>query len=156
MNYPRNFQPNESLSRFGVQPLDPGYIYVLSVGKKIKVGRSIAPAKRIKEARTWLPDAEVIGVKPFWSHTALERALHVGLAQFWHDKEWYDFQDDDFFEYFIDEIRAFSDENINANSINFIYMMNGTGMAEFTLEESSSDISKRKFLRENSQNFRED
>ncbi|OKL42908.1 GIY-YIG nuclease family protein [Pseudovibrio exalbescens] len=151
-----NFQASESLSRFGVIPTDPGFIYVIAAYKKIKVGRSVAPKKRIKEAKTWLPDAEIIGVKPFWNHTALERALHVGLAQFWHDKEWYDFKDDDFYEYFIDEIKAFSDENINSNSINFIYMMNGTGMAEFTLEESASSISKRKFLKENSQNFRED
>ncbi len=147
-----NFRPSDRLVIFGVEPNDPGYIYVIRDTNRIKIGRSVTPQKRLREARTWLPDVEIIGVKPFWNHTSLERAIHVGLAQFWYNKEWYDFQDDEFFEYFINEIRAFSDDDINANSINFAYMMNGTGMAEITIEESNSGKSKKGFLLECSQN----
>ncbi|MEM7746432.1 MAG: hypothetical protein AAF409_22285, partial [Pseudomonadota bacterium] len=84
-------------------------------------------------------------------HREVEDAIHVGLAQFWKQNEWYDFGSDEFMEYFADEFRAFSDDDINSNSVNFIYMMNGTGMAEFTLERSGRSgkvTRKSEFLRE--------
>lgn len=141
------FKPDSRLSIFGVKPVDPGYIYVVMSDNKIKVGRSTSPRKRLREAKTWLPDAQIIGVKPFWCHTSVEQSIHIGLASFWYDKEWYDFQNDEFFETFLDEIKAFSNSDINSNSIDFIYFMNGSGMSEFTLEQSGSQESKMSFLK---------
>ena len=96
---------------------------------------------------------EVIGVKPFWNHRFLENSLHIGLANFWKSNEWYDFGQDEFFAYFLDEFRTFSNGDINRNSVNFIYMMNGTGMAEFTIEQSQQGTPKKRFLRESTQNY---
>ena len=146
------FIPSKSLSNFYVQPIDPGFIYVIQHTEMLKIGRSINPRKRIKEAKTWIPDMRIIGIKPFWNHREKENSIHIGLAQFWKQSEWYDFGNDEFFEYFLDEFRAFDDQDINSNSLNFTYMMNGTGMSEFTLEQSRERIVKSRFLRKNSQN----
>ncbi|MEP2706152.1 MAG: GIY-YIG nuclease family protein [Yoonia sp.] len=146
------FRPSSWIANFGVRAGDPGYIYVIEHLGSIKVGRSVNPGKRLREAKTWIPDIHVLGVKPFWGHREVEDAIHVGLAQFWKQNEWYDFGGDEFFDYFLDEFRAFKDNDINSNSVNFIYMMNGTGMSEFTLAQSGDGTPKSKFLVECSQN----
>lgn len=144
---PNDFKPSDSLSRFGVRPGDPGYVYILRSGPKLKIGCSKDREKRIRQAKTWLPDCEIVAVKPFWGHRDVEKYIHIGLSQFWYKQEWYEFEGDEFEEWFISEFQLFSDTDINSNSIDFIYFMNSTGMSEMTLEMSRENISKSKFLR---------
>ncbi|MGY3670932.1 GIY-YIG nuclease family protein (plasmid) [Marinovum sp. KMM 9989] len=132
------------------RPADPGFIYLFSDRGRYKVGRTIAPEKRIKAARTWIPDIQVIGMKPFWFHSELESYIHVGLAAFAFDREWFDFEGDEFKQEFIDEFSFFKDEDPIGNTRSFAYFVNGTGMNGFTLDWSSQGCSKRQFLRDNS------
>ena len=37
--------------------------------------------------QTWLPDGEVIGIKPFWCISEFERTILCGIANFWHEGE---------------------------------------------------------------------
>lgn len=145
---PVQFSPIPSLANFGVQPRDPGYIYVLGAGSRLKIGRSVNRATRIKQAKTWLPECEVIGVKPFWNHKVVEKYLQLGMARFWITGEWYEFEGDEFEDLFLTEFRAFSEQDINRNSVDFIYFMNSTGMSELTLEFSARKSSKLGFQRE--------
>ncbi|MEE9428842.1 MAG: GIY-YIG nuclease family protein [Paracoccaceae bacterium] len=119
-------------------------------GSKLKIGRTKNKKDRMRQAKTWLPDGEVVGIKPFRDHKNLENYLHLGLAQFWYKGEWYDFEGDEFEEWFIEEFAALDDTDVNANSINFIYLMNSTGMNEFTLEYSKGSSSKLGFQRDES------
>ncbi len=112
------FKATESLKIFGVVPNDPGYIYVIRSGPRLKIGCSKSKKSRLREAKTWLPDGEVIGIKPFWNHRELEKYLQLGLAMFWYKGEWYEFEGDEFEEHFLDEFKAFNDFDINRNSIN--------------------------------------
>ena len=112
------FKATESLKIFGVVPNDPGYIYVIRSGPRLKIGCSKSKKSRLREAKTWLPDGEVIGIKPFWNHRELEKYLQLGLAMFWYKGEWYEFEGDEFEEHFLVEFKAFNDFDINRNSIN--------------------------------------
>ncbi|WP_428411594.1 GIY-YIG nuclease family protein [Pararhizobium sp.] len=147
---PDSFQPSKSLGNFGISFGDPGYIYVIRSGSRLKIGRSTNRTSRLRQAKTWLPDGEILGVKPFWNHQAVERYIQLGLAMFWYKGEWYDFKGDEFEESFIDEFIAFDDTDINRNSIDFIYFMNSSGMSEYTLEFSTRKSSKLRFQREES------
>ena len=66
--------------------------------------------------------------------------------------EWYDFGGDEFEESFIEDFIAFDDDDINRNSIDFIYFMNSSGMSEYTLEFSQRNVSKARFQRGESVN----
>lgn len=140
----------ERAKRYFGSPSDPGYIYVLRDRGRYKIGKSKQPRSRIRSARTWIPDVQTIGVKPFWFHGELEKYLQVGLAQFSLQREWYDFEGDEFEDWFVEEWTSFHDGQPDKNTRDFTYFMNGTGMAEFTLAWSSQEISKSKFLWENS------
>jgi hypothetical protein len=102
----------------------------------------------LRAARTWIPDVKVIGVKPFWHVADLERSLHIALTDYWIDGEWFDFGEDEFQEYFIETFQEFYDDDINRNSVDFIYWMNSTGMSEFTWEFSSRGISLPEWRRQ--------
>ncbi len=147
---PDCFQPSKSLGNFGISSGDPGYIYVIRSGPRLKIGRSMDRTSRLRQARTWLPDGEILGVKPFWNHQIVERNIQLGLAMFWYKGEWYDFKGDAFEGSFIDEFMAFDDSDINRNSIDFIYFMSSSGMSEYTLEFSTRKSSKLRFQREES------
>ncbi|MDU0362484.1 hypothetical protein RWK44_18970 [Rhizobium sp. 25PS6] len=147
-----SFQPSAYLGRFGVSADDPGYIYVIRSQSRWKIGRSTGKRDRLRQARTWIPDGEVVGIKPFWNHRAVEKYLQLGLAMFWYKGEWYDFGDDEFEESFIEEFIAFDDVDISRNSIDFIYFMNSSGMSEYTFEFSQRKVSKASFQREESVN----
>lgn len=129
-------------------PADPGYIYLLKDRGRYKVGRTKSPKHRLRVARTWIPDIQVIGMKPFWFHIELEAYVHVGLAQFSYKGEWFDFEGDDFEEQFVGEFKFFSDEDPISNARSFAYFVNGTGMNELTLVWSRQGNSKRRFLSE--------
>ncbi|MFC4732638.1 GIY-YIG nuclease family protein [Salipiger abyssi] len=142
-----NFHPSASLKIFGVTPRDPGYVYLCEDRGRYKIGRSRNPWKRLREAFTWSPSIQILAQKPFWNHCEVEDALHTGLAAFWSVREWFDFQADPFCECFVEGFCAFDNQDINKNSIDFIYFMNGNGMSEFTLERSRTRISKAAFLK---------
>lgn len=131
---------------FGVPREDPGFIYFLRSGKYFKIGRSSNPIQRLKPARTWNPEIEIIGIKPFWQHKAAEFELHIGMARAWRRLEWFELPDESY-DWLLDEFTAFDDRNLDSNSINFTYMMNGTGMSEFTHEFSQSRFAKKGFLK---------
>lgn len=142
------FRPN--LKIFGVVPEDPGWIYVIKNRELYKIGKSSNPVRRIlRDAKTWLPDLDVIGIKPFWNVTEVERHLHEGLTNFWHDREWFKFGDDPFKKEFIESFQEFYDEDHDMNSVDFIYWYNGSGMAEFAMERHYQNVSLRKWLRKN-------
>ncbi|MDR6103175.1 hypothetical protein QE369_003372 [Agrobacterium larrymoorei] len=151
-----NFKESPYLGRFGVQASDPGYIYVVKSQSRLKIGRSVGRTDRLRQARTWLPDGEVLGVKPFWQHQEVEKHLQIGLAMFWYKGEWYDFKGDEFEEQFLDEFVAFHDEDINKNSIDFVYFMNSSGLSEYTMEFSRQSVSKASFQRLESVNHNEE
>lgn len=142
-----NYSVSNSSTKTEVTPGDPGFIYVVQDGTRLKVGRTINPKRRMRDMSTWIPKAKIIGVKPFWNHKRKENILHIGLAHFWDEKEWYEFGIDPFLEYFISEFMAFSDTDINTNSINFTYMINGTGMSDFTVDQSERRIPKKGILK---------
>ena len=141
------FRPN--LDIFGVSRHDPGWLYIVRNADLLKVGKTIDPKRRLfREARTWLPDMELIGVKPFWNIHDLERLLHCGLAQFWYSGEWHKFPDGDCSEFLITGFREFYDDDRDMNSVDFIYWFNSSGMGELVMEQNHRQISLRKWQRE--------
>ena len=143
-----DFKPEDWIRNFGIVPGSPGWIYVLKSGSRLKIGKTTNFKKRIKDARTWIPDISVVGVKPFWHVSDLERALHIALTDFWVDLEWFNFNGDEFEKVFLDTFCEFYDDDINRNSVDFGYWMNSTGMAEFTLEHSERRVSLPEFRRQ--------
>jgi hypothetical protein len=115
-----DFRPN--LDIFGVPRSDPGWLYIVKNGKRFKVGKTINPKGRLLQARTWLPEMEVVGVKPFWNISNLERQLLSGLAQFWKSGEWHEFPGDTY-DFLFDDFRGFYEEDRDMNSVDFIYWM---------------------------------
>jgi hypothetical protein len=138
------------IRRFGVVPEDPGFIYLLENQGRYKIGRSKSRTSRIKEARTWLPDMDVISVKPFWDVTKKEKLMHIGFARCWYAKEWFIIPDEGYRFALVDEFVAFSDVDRDRNSVDFIYWFNGGGMAEFVMEQCRQRVSLKKFLQNES------
>ena len=136
------------IRNFFVDAIDPGYLYVIEHGGKYKIGSSKTRRNRLRNAKTWLPDMTIVGIKPFWGYKEKERLLHVGNAMCWYDGEWFVPYDEGFQEYFIDEFTAFSDTDINRNSVDFVYWYNGSGMSSYAIEHNQREQSTRKFLQE--------
>ena len=114
--------------------VDPGYIYVIEHHGQYKIGKTRRTKERLKAAKTWLPDMNLIGLKPFWGMSHHERLLHTGFAFYWYSGEWYKFEgDDDARDLLLDGFTAFSDDNPDNNSRDFIYWYNGDGMAELVM-----------------------
>jgi hypothetical protein len=140
------FRPN--LDAFGVNRLDPGWLYIVKNGPLFKIGKTTNPSRRLlKEARTWLPNLDVVGVKPFWNISQLERQLHSGIANFWYSGEWHQFPDDTY-DWLFENFRGFYDEDRDMNSVDFIYWINGSGMAELIIEQNRRRISLKRWQRE--------
>ncbi len=149
MTSTRKFRPD--LRVFGVATNDPGWIYVVRNGDLIKVGKSINPRQKInRQAKTWLPDLEVIGTKPFWNISDTERLIHEGLSQFWYNREWFSFGTDEFGDQFIEDFREFYDDDRDMNSVDFIYWLNGSGMSEFVIERRQQGLSLARWFRQES------
>ena len=117
-------------------------------GDLFKIGKTRNPKQRLRQARTWAPDIEVIAVKPFWNISELERMLHEGLADNWHKGEWFEISDESIQEFLIDGFRGFYQKDRDMNSVDFIYWYNGSGMMEFQMERCERRVSLRKFQRE--------
>lgn len=96
--------------------IDPGYIYIIRQGRRLKIGKSRNRLARLRAAKTWLPDGILIASKPFWHCKAVEWAIHQGLAHFWYKGEWFDFRGNQYERIFIREFKAFDDNDINRNS----------------------------------------
>src|ERR1700720_411252 len=79
------------LEVFGVARHDPGWIYIFKNGDLLKVGKTTDPRQRVKEARTWLPNINILGIKPFWNVSHIEQTLHEGCAPYWYAGEWFKF-----------------------------------------------------------------
>lgn len=138
------------IRHFGITPADPGFIYILENEQRYKVGKSVNARERIRAAKTWMPDLNVIGIKPFWNVTRLERLLHVGLARCWYHGEWFELIDDGYRNTLIGGFVEFSDADRDRNSVDFIYWFNSSGMAEFTSEQCSQRLTTSRFLRQES------
>jgi hypothetical protein len=139
-----SFRPN--LRIFGVTRKDPGWIYLIKSNGLYKIGKTSNPTRREREARTWLPDLEMIGIKPFWDVSEKERLIHLGLTYFWHEREWFKFGDDEFEEVFVETFQEFYEEDRDMNSVDFIYWFNSSGMSGFVTEQNRQKLSLKKFL----------
>jgi hypothetical protein len=133
---------------WNIPRVDPGFLYVIKAGDRLKIGKSKDSKSRIRAAKTWLPDMELIGIKPFWLTDEFEKDLHTGLAQWWYEGEWFHPGDDPYLEEFLQNFCAFSDDEADRdkNSINFLYWMGD--MAEVTMERSSRSQGRRAFQRD--------
>lgn len=127
---------------------NPGYIYIIEAGRRLKIGKSKQRESRIRDARTWLPDMALVGVKPFWNVNYLEKELHEGLAQWWYEGEWFHPGNDPYLENFLFNFRAFSDDEAqrDMNSVNFSYWMHD--MAEVAMERAHRGQALRAFQRD--------
>jgi hypothetical protein len=138
-----DFRPN--LDIFGVPRLDPGWLYIVKNGERFKVGKTTNPRRRMLAARTWLPNLELVGVKPFWNIGRLERELLAGLAQFWVSGEWHQFPDNSY-DFVFEAFAGFYEEDRDMNSVDFIYWMHEFG--EILMEFYSRKNTLRKWQRE--------
>ena len=140
------FRPN--LDIFGVRRNDAGWLYLMKSGDLFKIGKTKNPKRRIRDARTWIPDIEIIAMKPFWNISRLERMLHEGLADQWHKGEWFKFADASYHDFVVDGFLDFYSEDRDINSVDFIYWYNGSGMMEFAIERDARRVSLKKFQRD--------
>ena len=141
-----DFRPD--LSIFGVPRLDPGWIYLIKSGALFKIGKTTQPARRVRNALTWAPDIEVLAMKPFWNISYIEHKLHEGLADCWHKGEWFSFPHNADRELIIEGLQGFYEKDRDANSVNFIYWYNGSGMLDFCIERHHRKVSLRRFQQE--------
>jgi hypothetical protein len=128
--------------------IDPGWLYMLKHADLIKVGKTKDPKRRLREAQTWLPDCDVIGVKPFWKIHEFERTLLCGIANYWHEGEWHHFPNGSADECLIDGFRSFSDHDRNSNTFEFNYWIGGSGMGEVVMEQNHRRVTLRRFQRD--------
>jgi hypothetical protein len=109
------------INRFGVTALDPGYLYVVENNGLFKIGRTNKPTLRLANAKTWLPDMVIIGVKPFWNIRHIENCMHVGFARAWYKQEWFKPPDESYCELLTEGFSEFHDIDRDKNSVDFIY-----------------------------------
>ena len=134
-----------------VRRVDPGYIYIIESGGLFKIGKTKSTEKRLKAAKTWLPDMNLVGFKPFWGMSHHERCLQTGFARYWYSGEWFNFAGDDAArDLLIEGFVAFSDDNPDMNSVNFIYWFNGDGMAEMLMAMTDQKLTLPKFQKQES------
>jgi hypothetical protein len=133
-----------------VRRVDPGYLYAIEDNGRFKIGKTSSTKERLKAAKTWLPDMKLIGFKPFWRISYNERLLHIGLTRFWYAGEWFSFEAEaEMREWFVDNFTAFSDDDPDMNSVNFIYWCHD-GMLEFQIEIDCQNLTLPKFQRQES------
>jgi hypothetical protein len=130
------------------QPVNPGWLYILRSGSLFKVGKTTNPRRRIRQAQTWLPDGEVIGIKPFWRIHEFERILLCGIANFWHKGEWHQFPDETWSDFLTTGFRMFDNHDRNKNTVDFGYWIGSSGMGELIVEQNSRRISLRRWQHE--------
>ena len=114
----------------------------------VKVGKTTQPARRLREAQTWLPTGVLVGMKPFWDVHSLERTLLCGLANCWVEGEWHQFPNAEICQNLLDDFRRFDDHDRNRNSVDFSYWIGRSGMGEVIMEQNYRRISLRRWQRE--------
>lgn len=142
------FRPD--LRVFGVIKEDPGYIYIAEDRGLLKIGKSKSAEHRMRAAKTWLPNMKLVGSKPFWNFSDVERDLHAGFSRSWYAGEWFQFEDKTDRDILIKGFLEFSDTDMDMNSVDFIYWFNSNGMAEFIIERDYQRLSLPKFLKQES------
>lgn len=142
------FPPN--LAIFGITKTDPGNVYIVEDHGRYKIGRSKNSADRLRAAKTWLPDMKLVGCKPFWNVSRIERAMHSGFSRSWYSGEWFEFEDQEDKEILLEGFLEFSDTDRDVNSVDFIYWFNGSGLAEFPIEQNRQNLTLPKFLKHES------
>ena len=141
--------PLSIIQPWGVVRAEPGSVYICRERNRLKIGKTTRPvSQRLREAKTWAPDLELLGSRPFWNISRIERHLHCGFAEGWYAGEWFEFEDKRIESILLDGFLAFSTTNRDMNSVDFIYWMNGDGMAEYVMEMNSRKLSLQKFQRE--------
>jgi hypothetical protein len=130
------------------QPVDPGWLYIIQNGDLYKIGKTTDPQRRLKEARTWLPVGEIVGVKPFWNIHVFERSLLCGIANHWLEGEWHQFPDETYSDFLVTGFRMFDDHDRAKNTVDFGYWINGSGMGEVIMEQRHRRMSLRRWQRE--------
>jgi hypothetical protein len=128
--------------------VDAGWLYILKNDGLLKIGKTKNPKRRLREACTWLPDGELVGIKPFWCVHEFERTLLCGIANHWYEGEWHHFPDDSWTGFLVGGFRIFSDHDRNKNTVDFGYWIGGSGMGEVIAEQNHRRISLRRFQRE--------
>ncbi|UES55224.1 hypothetical protein GFK91_06155 [Roseibium aggregatum] len=102
--------------------IDPGYIYIIENHDRFKIGKTKNVAARKKAAKTWAPDGNWIGFKPFWAISHLERLLHTGFSRYWYANEWFKFDDEpEIRDLLLDNFTAFKDDDPDSNSVDFVH-----------------------------------
>ena len=133
---------------FGVKGRDPGWVYAICSGRYVKVGRTMNPVSRLREARTWCAEGvDDVLMKPFWGIRKIEYSLHAALVEHWHRGEWHLFHDNYWRDFFLDGFRQFRDVETgrDANSIDFGYWMNGSGYGEWIDEQCRTGLTLPKW-----------
>lgn len=88
-----------------------GYVYVLSAGPYVKVGRTKTPDRRIKTLKIQLPFAvELEAVIPCENHVLAEQYLHHFMRRERANGEWFDLSDDPYMLPFLKDIAWISHE----------------------------------------------
>jgi hypothetical protein len=136
-----------NIDAFGIARLDPGWIYFFKNDDLLKIGKTTAPKRRIREARTWIPKVTILGVKPFWNVSEIEQTLHEGCAPFWHGGEWFHIDNENDFHLLVDGFEEFYDDDRDSNSVDFIYWWNSSGLAEFSIERRRRHMTLSKWKR---------
>lgn len=134
---------------YGIRLVKPGYIYLVRDKGRFKIGRSINPARRLATAKTWNPDLTIVGVKPFWDHERLEKALHCGFADSWYSREWFKPYDKEYASLLVEGFKEFSDRETDRfpNTEDCMRWIAANGMAEFLIEHAHRRQSLRAFQR---------
>jgi hypothetical protein len=127
---------------------DPGWLYLLKHGSLLKVGKTTDPKRRLREASTWLPDGEIVGMKPFWTIHEFERTLLCGIANYWHHGEWHQFLDEQTSNFLVRGFQMFDNHDRNKNTFEFNYWIGGSGMGEVVMEQNHRRVSLRRFQRQ--------
>lgn len=148
----RNSIEESFIPVFDIARRDPGFIYIVEDQNRFKIGKTKNTSKRMKAAKTWLPDMKIHGYKPFWNTSYIERCLHAGFSIGWYAGEWFSFDDNNDRDLLLEGFAEFSDNDRDTNSIDFIYWFNSNGMAEFIMEQNEQRLSLPKFLKQESWN----
>lgn len=127
---------------------DGGWLYMILNGDLLKVGKTTQPARRLREAQTWLPNGELIGIKPFWDVHMAERTLLCGLANCWVEGEWHRFPDQEMYDNVFSDFRMFDDHDRNRNSVDFHYWIGSSGTGEVIMAQNHRGVSLRQWQRE--------
>ena len=124
---------------------DPGYIYIVEDHGRFKIGKTRRTAARMRAAKTWLPDMQLLACKPFWNISQVERDLHAGFSVGWYAGEWFALDDGDR-DILLDGFGEFSDDDRDANTANFVRWCNSDGIAESIIERDRQAIGLKRFL----------